>query len=255
VNPILQKRAALVAVILLFLGLIGSLAAWYLRRSKAIRVLESAQNVGLQCEWRVKYGARWTQSRWIKILPISSVTSVSLDYDVRNAGELARAIKVVGAVEEIGIGQGDPDEIETFLSELGCQRALRAMYIFNVPLEGEIGNALGKFPNLRILALVGSHYSASDFPTLEALEELDIRFSPVTDDGLAAILKCPKLRAAYMKEPAVTGNGIEQIEKWRQRALKELAITEVAVPEEDVSKLERGIQAACPDLEFSISAR
>jgi hypothetical protein len=138
-----------------------------------------------------------------------------------------------------------------FFEAMGRQPAMRFFYAnMFTPPDREMSKVLARFPNLRELALM-DRYSGAGFPTLAQLEWVDLR-EGLTDEGLAAILRCPKLASLSISETKVSKAAFMEIPQRRPKTLKKLEIGLPGLKPGEDKKLTAWLKAKCPDLECEV---
>jgi hypothetical protein len=213
----------------------------------------------MNCHWEVPFGGK---SEWFKLLPNARVTSVRT-YSLPPQGDrIGRALRICGALEEMNIvlgGARKVRELDAFLAAVGRQPALKLLRIRSEKRrdesldpawsDHEFGQRLRQFPRLEVLELTSVPYSGVNFPPLAALQEFITRDCPVSDAGLAEILRAPALRKAWIRQPAATTpEAVRQVTRHRQPALQELSLFVNGQKAGDDWMLEEMVRQACPDL-------
>lgn len=90
--------------------------------------------------------------------------------------------------------------------------------LHNVPITGEILDAVTALPKLKELNLYKTGFTDDDLTRLAGLKELqtlNLCSSRVTDAGLASLRALPALRSLYLHDTAVTDAGAPQLVELR----------------------------------------
>jgi hypothetical protein len=236
--------------------------AWVARRWYAVRILEKDAQYGMLCEWQLVRGEdHEEQARWAMLWPTSHIRKLGLYRASGYPPRLAWAVKVCARLEEIEIRKSpremdepmDPREVGAFLAGLGSQPELRTLTIEEVDLtDAEVGPLLARSPRLRELGLNLTDCTGANFPVLKELESVGTYFSPISDAGLAVLLRCPALQTINIRYGEITRAGILQIPQLRQPALKELYLHRARVSKSEAEELAGRVQLECLDLDIEV---
>jgi hypothetical protein len=143
--------------------------------------------------------------------------------------------------------------VEDFVAKVGPLPELEGLGIEEVDLKDEgLAALLERYLNLQTLNLSRTSYSGAKFPVMKNLEEIFAHFTPISDEGLAAILRCPALRSLEIDLGEMTKAGILQIARLRQPALKHVSIRGKHFTEEEALEVTEEIRRACPDLHIEV---
>jgi hypothetical protein len=235
--------------------LLGALAWHTLQRWEALGIMESEEGVlehtGFEGKWKLPFES---EAKWVKLLPNARLRRVYLNGWPENGARLGRAVRTCGPLEELDIqGSWDQglDQFEAFLEAMGRQPAMRSVETNMLSLPAEaIPRMLARFPNLRSLRLV-EPYSGAGFPLLAKLEEVDLP-QGLTDEGLAAILRCPRLASVYAAETKITSAALREIPQRRPKTLKKLYIHAPNLKVGEDREIMAWLKTVCPDLECKI---
>lgn len=236
--------------------LVGGLLFFQSRSdAEAWRILEVEKEAGLDFAWEHVYPdwLRTTCERFhLQSFSRPRLWTIGIDYEMKDPERLAWAVRRVGQLRQLRVAQGDPEKVAKFLRGLGKQPEMENVQIFHVLLGEELGEILPNWPRLREAGLAGTRYSGARFAELKWLENLDVSFSPLTDEGLEAILRCPALRNLYTKDSKITESAVRVIPDWRRAALKHIRLSNLNVTEERAKVLTEELTKTCPDVEVEI---
>jgi hypothetical protein len=232
--------------------------AWVARRWWAVRILdaEAAVEYGMECEWQLPFEAELEErTRWARLWPSSHVTKVSLYRATGIDPKLAWAVQVCGRLERIKVisvdGPADPRELLAWLAQLGEQPGLQELWIDEVSLTDEdLASALAHYPGLRILWLSMTKCTGANLPVMPSLEIVETSFSPISDAGLAALLRQPAVQSISIVHGEVTRAGVLQIPPLRRAGLEELHIHSFRLKQSELPELDATIRAAGPGWQF-----
>jgi hypothetical protein len=253
--PGLSTRSRRVALVLGIAVMCGA-SIWIARRVEALCII---QEQGVQCDWEVpemSYSSPLVGDL-LTLLPTSRLEALrdwGTSGGMTDGRKLGWAARTLGPQQElflIGKGADDPSQLRAFFLSLGQQPALRKLTISNHS-ETAWETVLRQFPNLRELHLVNIDASGAHFPTYPALKELLLRWTPITDEGLRAVLRCPALEVVQFDDTAITAAGIRQIPQWRQPALQEIYIVAPRFQETEAAALQEELRNACPGLKCTV---
>jgi hypothetical protein len=225
--------------------------AWVARRWRAVRILDKAEASGVYCHWQTN---GWLPYKWERLLPTSRIIDISVDRNFVNSQlanghfddgpfpsgrALAWAVRRCGAVQYLRVSHDarasadDLREVRAFLLGLDQQPELQVVDLTRVALKSdEIVKLFGGFP---------------------AVQKVGIHYTPLSDEGLAAVLRSTDLRQCWLVETAVTPAGVRQVPQWKQKALKEFVVLNENLSEEDCKKLQTILETTCPDVKSTIS--
>jgi hypothetical protein len=241
--------------------------AWVARRAWAVLILEGNPGFNVGTAWQVPFQAGQVGATsiplWVKLLPISYIQSIGLSSSDNYTPETGWAVKVCGRVDEvliIGTPRGnrrmDGQKAAIFLAALGPLPELRKLTIREVNMtDADLAPLLAGYPQLRKLQMLTTVWTGADFPAMQQLERIVIYDSPISDAGLAAILHSPALQSIDITQGEITSDGIRQIPRDRQPALREISIHGAKIADDEEEKLNDLLQAACPDLESRVTGR
>lgn len=242
---------------LLLMALLGSvvlcaLVLW--ARHSANLSIASEQGRGLRCKWKMPAnGKLWPYSTaWAVHLPGAKLSELNVDYDIGNPAELGEAVRQLGGVVKLSIGQGKPESVAALLMALGPESNIRELYIFNVLLPDKATHALANFKSLHDLAIVPSEITGESMPFLPELVTLDLSTSQVTDDGLKRLVALPKLEAISVSGPGITAEGIRSLSV-HAGALKELVITDSTIVASSIAELQAHMSRQRPSFILDIT--
>jgi hypothetical protein len=230
--------------------------AWIACRWWAVHILETSP--GVVCTWKLP---TWTTHRWSKLLPTSRVTDLKIGGRVDHPAKLLWAMRRCGPIDSLLIdpdampGWSEPSASLAFLTSLGPQPRVRSLHLAGLSLDDQQAAAvLHQFPGLQKLSLHWVQYSGEHFPTLPTLQDVEIYFTPISDSGLAAVLRSPSLRTCKLAYTRVSLDGLRQMPQWKQKALIQFTCTFRELPKDELEILRQTIQLACPEVQTTISA-
>lgn len=233
-----MKRGIKALILLALLGSMILFASAFWARRLALVAIENEQSRGLFCKWSMPTdGKVWPYTTgWAVNLPGPRLIELGVDYDIGNPVELGQAVRQLGGVTKLSIGQGKPDAVAAFLASLGPESSLRELYVFNVRLRNEASHILTNFKSLHDLAIVPSLITGESMPILPELVTLDLNASPVTDAGLNRLAALPKLESITVSGQGITAEGIRDL-SILTGALKELIITDSVIAASSITGL------------------
>jgi hypothetical protein len=240
--------------------------AWLARRWWAVRILDDGTGINYVTAWHVPFEGQTGMDAvplWVKLLPLSYIQSIEIYGSDHYPPEIAWAVKVCGRVDEVlihGIPRGDePQDAQatcTFLASLGPLPELKRLQIRDMNLtDAELAPLLAGYPRLRELWLWATAWTGAGFPVLKELELIVIYDSPVSDAGLTAMLRSPALRSVEISQGWMTRDGLRQIPRDRQPALRDISIIGAKIAAEEVAELNDTLHAACPGLQIQVMGR
>lgn len=188
-----QRRLLPAFTGLVLLAALALGAYWGVHRWLALQAIDQEAKSGLNVEWEGL---------------LARPGKVSIDYEIVDAASLGAALKRLGGVRTLSVGQGSPDKVQALLESMGEQPSLERLFVFNVALDHRTLPVLARLRSLKELALVPSDLSCESFPLLPELRNLDLAYSPLTDPGLARLLSCPKLVLLHAHGDRLTRPGI-----------------------------------------------
>jgi hypothetical protein len=200
---------------------------------------------------------------WPKLLPTSYIEGLYFHGDSTVDSKLGWAVRVCGRVKKLDysarkmngleLHDVDPKRFAHLVSKIGPLPELEELEIKKLDLKDEeLAALLERYPHLRTLSLIEARYLGAKFPVMKNLEEIRTHYTPISDEGLGAILRCPALRSIESNFGPLTKAGILQIARLRQPALKEVAISGTRLTELEGNEALELIRKACPDLEIDV---
>jgi hypothetical protein len=212
--------------------------AWVARRWRAVYILEKAADSGeLTMNWNIPF---WLSpsgdEKWTRLWPTSHLTQISTEGYFTDARAVAWAVRVCGPMENLWVNRGDgAATVRPISISPSLQRELQDLHISLD--EYAITVLLRESPKLQNLFIRNVPFSGAHFPTMPALETVIIARTPLSDTGLAAVLRCPALRQFLLNDSAVTAAGFRQVPQWKQKALTEFSIAAPGLTEEELHEL------------------
>jgi hypothetical protein len=151
----------------------------------------------------------------------------------------------------------DPRTIEHFKDFVEKIGPLPELEVLEVDLQDDgLATLLERCPRLRSLALAETSYSGEEFPMMERLEEIYTYDTTISDEGLAAMLRCPALKSLQIVGgDKVTKAGLLRIPQLRRPALREVKIKWARLTQQEALEVVQAIQAACPDLQIEVEGQ
>jgi hypothetical protein len=233
--------------------------AWVARRWYAVAIVEDfVDDPAVDAVWS---HPAWTKAPWTRLLPTSQLVFLNIGSPPANGAQLAWAVRVCGLVDGLeltpdvaeGVTPGDPDQARAFLRGLGRQPGVKRLRIaWDALTAPEIPAVLEQFPQVVELHLRLPGYAGAHFPVLPALREVTFQDTPVSDEDLQWILRCPALQSCELCETAVTLAGVRQIAQWRQKALGQFILDNRDLTEEQIEEMRAAMAATCPEIGTSI---
>lgn len=130
---------------------------------------------------------------------------------VKRVQKIAEALRFFGSLEEISVQNAGEEAMALFMG-VGRQPNLTKAFSFRVPITDEITKALKGFPRLRALAINTSRFTGQGFPNLPELRNVDFAYSPISIEGLRAIVESPKLTDISVTDPVLIRTHFKEIE-------------------------------------------
>ena len=251
-----QRRLLLGLSGLVLLAVSGVGLYWVAQRKIALELIEQEVRSGLRVRW-FEHGVSspsMPSSLLTRYSPFTYPTQVSIDYDyVKIDGQkLGAALKHFGGCKELSIGQGSPVEIQEVLEGIGEQPSLTHLFVFNVELDERSLPVLARFRSLQALSLVPSALSGENFPLLPELRNVDLCYSPITDQGLARLLSCPKLEVLLAHGNLVTRQGIMAAIANASPAVRDVTIRETPFSAEEAAQISEEVHKLSPALQIAV---
>jgi hypothetical protein len=221
--------------------------AWVARRWRAVRILEASDAAReVSAVWQ---SPAWLgKSAWRKLWPASRIKVLYTDGRIADGKSVGWAVRVCGVQEYLQVSKtSGPSQVRLFLLSLGPQPFLENISLANVPLdEHEIATLLRGCPRLRHLTLHNVPFSGADFPELPLLERAGFRSIPLSDAGLAALLRGPALRTFDLRKTAVTAQGVRQIPQGKPKTLEDFVIEAPGLTQAEIEEFQAMIQTHFP---------
>jgi hypothetical protein len=195
--------------------------AWVARRWWAVRILDAEAEYGGEFDWQLPSEAEPEESTsWARLWPSSHVTEVRLHRGSGFDPKLAWAVQVCGRLNRIKLNPisldgpiTDPRESLAWLAQLGHQPALQELCIDELPVtDQELATVLAHYPGLRTLWLRMTKCTGANLPVMKSLETVETYFTPISDAGLAALLRQPAVQAIGIDHTEVTRAGCPELQ-------------------------------------------
>jgi hypothetical protein len=255
---------------------------WVARRWHAVQILEQAEITSeVSAEWDLP---DWlppaARDKWGKLWPTSRLYALNVTPYESNSQTLASAARVCGPPEALDVEESEkPGASLAFLRALGRQKSVISLGLDNVAIdEREFPELLRQFPNLQTLGLQNYrfsgaqfpvllsqspqlktlhlkrvHFPGTTFPALPALENVIFDATPLSDEGLAAVLRCPALLVCWLNETAVTTAGVRQVPQWKPKTLAGFGFANSRITREEALELDTFLQNSCPGLQITLT--
>jgi hypothetical protein len=255
--------------ILLLLGVCWMVlsTAWVARRWWAVRILDKHPYFNPSSyRWHLGYESQdefGDVHLWVKLLPTSYIEGLSFDGDATIDPKLGWAVRVCGRVQYLDFHvkqnfSSEPPAVDSakymdFVEKIGPLPELEELGIEEVDLQdAELASVLERYPRLQVLRLFMTPNTGAKFPKMERLETCIVYDAAISDEGLAAILRCPALKSLQIYRGRVTKAGLLRIPQFRRPALREVKMEALPLTRQEALEVMQAIQAACPDLQIEM---
>jgi hypothetical protein len=171
-----------------------------------------------------------------------------VQYEMKSATEVANALRHFGSISKLSIDQGSPKVIQALLNQMGDQKKLRAVHVFNVELDDNICQSMNNWPNLESLSLVPSGVTGESIPRLLRLKVADLNYSPVTDLGLKHLSNCTSLEMLRLCKSKVTLSGIEAFVRTAHSHIKKVSVSDAEINPDTANELIEKLKQSFPDI-------